>query len=328
MARHVCPECGATVSGNEQFCPTCGTFLEHEDEARHEHDFEEFELGAAPPPPPDSSRVPGISICPSCGAENASGNRHCEECGARLSQGPLPGAPRPAVQATAGVRAVVAIGGLLLGIILVALLFQLFSGDDPTETTPLASDTTTTTQVLEEPERLEPLDVQCSVEGVGSFVCPNVISGPDSLYQVNWVNLEEAGETLTITIRFRTAVTISRIDWTNISSDETRFRRNYRARALSISADDALVDVQRDLQNIPGTQIIPFSSLETFQVTITVQSVWDAELVEEQVFTELAIDEIEVIGRPATGATTTTDPDGAPEDTEGTEATTTTTEGG
>lgn len=306
MARHVCPDCGATVTGAEQFCPTCGVFLGYPDDPQLNAEYEEFALGSEPPP---QARQGNVTICPSCGAENAPGNRHCEECGARISQGPLPAAPRPAVQATAGVRAVIAIGGLLLGIIVIALLFQLFGGDATTDTTAAAADTTSTTVETQQPEVLDPLDVQCSEEGLGSFTCNNLISGSDSLYQVRWTDLETTGETLTITIRFRTAVTISQIDWYNIGNDDTRFRRNYRARSLAISADDALVDVQRELQNIPGRQIIPFSSLSTNQVTIEVNSAWPAELVDGQVFTELAIDEIEVLGRPAiTGPTDTTVP--------------------
>lgn len=306
MARHVCPECGATVTGEDQFCPTCGVFLGY-DEYSYDDEYEEFDLSETPPP--GRSR-PDEAVCPSCGALNLASNRHCEECGARLSQGPLPAAPRPAVQATAGVRAVIAIGGLLLGVIVIALLFQLFSGGAPAETTVAAADTTTTTVEIREPELLSPLDVQCSADGLGSFVCNNLIAGPDSLYQVNWNELDASGETLTITIRFRTPVTVSSIDWRNISNDDTRFRRNFRARSLSISADDALVDVPRELQNIPGTQSIPFSSLNTTQVQIRVESVWPAELVDGQIFTELAIDEIQVYGRPVTTATTTTEPPG------------------
>lgn len=314
MDRHVCPECGATVSGSEQFCPTCGAFLSDEEETGSE-EYESFELGSAPPPP---GPRPSTLICPSCGAENAPGNRHCEECGARLSQGPLPAAPRPAVQATAGVRAVVAIGGLLLAIIVIALLFQVFTGDDtPTTTTTAGASTTTAPVAITEPVILEPLDVQCSEEGLGSFACGNLSTGLDTLYQVNWPDLEDAAGTLTITYSFREAVTVSRIDWTNITNDDTRFRRNYRARSLTISADDAIVEQQRELENTPGTQSINFSSLETIRVVITVESVWDAELMEEQVFEELAIDEIEILGRaaiptdataPSTtgGATTTT----------------------
>lgn len=331
MARHVCPNCGATVSGNEQFCPTCGTFLEYEDEGPGEEEYETFELGAGPPPSP---RDP--VICPSCGADNAPTNRHCEECGARLSQGPLPAAPRPAVQATAGVRAVIAIGGLLLGVIIIALLFQLFGGDDEEspQATAAPGDTTSTTLQIAEPAVLDPLDVQCSSEGVGEFVCQNLTSGSDALYQVNWEELEANGETLTITIRFRSAVAISRIDWTNITNDDTRFQRNYKARALTISSDDSLSDTQIDLQNIPGAQQVDFASLNTHQVTIQVNSAWPAQLIDEQVFSEMAIQEIEVIGRPAEGGATTPTTEGAdtttttPQDTTTTAPEETTTTGG
>lgn len=333
MARHVCHNCGATVAENEQFCPTCGTFLGHEEEPAEPADFEEFELGAEPPVVGDRPVSPRSTvICPSCGTTNAATNRHCEECGARLSQGPLPAAPRPAVQATAGVRAVVAIAGLLLGVILIALLFRIFGGEDPgTTTLPVAGETTTTPAPPAEVDVLDPLSISCSVEGIGSFVCNNLITGSDSLYQINWTELEASGERLTITIRFRSGVAISRIDWTNITNDEVRFRRNYRARALTISSDDTVTDVQADLQNEPGTQTIAFSSLMTHQVTITVNSAWSAELLDDQIFNELAIASIEVLGRPATGATppTTdeTDPDAPPQTTEPPN-TTETTEGG
>lgn len=325
MARHVCQECGATVSGDEQFCPTCGTFLGPDEIVEPTEDFEEFELGSAPPP--DERTPGGLVTCPSCGAPNHPGNRHCEECGARLSQGPLPAAPRPAVQATAGVRAVVAIASLLLGVIVIALIFRIFGGDDvPADTTAVAADSTSsTTAPAFEPEVLDPLSVDCSVEALGSFVCNNLISGQDSLFQVVWPELEESGEQLTITIRFRTAVAITRIDWRNITGNETRFRRNYRARSLSITADDVNSAVQFELQNLPGVQELTFTSLQTNQVSITVESVWQPDLVEGEVFTELAIDEIQVIGRPATGATTpSTSIPGDTTDTTGTDTTDTT----
>lgn len=312
MARHVCSECGATVSGNEQFCPTCGTFLSYPDEPGADTEYEHFELGETPPPadiPP--SRLPARVVCPSCGTENLATNRHCEECGARLSQGPLPAAPRPAVQATAGVRAVIAIGGLLLGVILIALIFQIFGGDDdPDSTLPPTAESTSTTVSPVQVGLLEPLDVECNVEGIGSFICENLISGSEALYQINWPDHVDSGETLSVTIRFRTAVAITRIDWRNIANDETRFRRNYRARALTISADDSFSDVQADLQNLPGVQEIEFASTNTNQVTITVDSAWNAEIIEDNVFTELAIDEIQVIGRPATATTNPTETTG------------------
>ena len=85
----------------------------------------EFSLSGEPPieVPQAPARFPRNEIqCPSCGSPNPTTNRHCEECGARLSQGPLPVAPRPAVQATAGVRAVLAIAGLLTTVVIIAIV--------------------------------------------------------------------------------------------------------------------------------------------------------------------------------------------------------------
>lgn len=304
MSRQVCRNCGATVIDDDQFCPTCGEFLAHEDEPGNT--VEQFELSPVPPPPAvTAARRPGAAIiCPSCGTTNSPTNRHCEECGARLSQGPLPAAPRPAVQATAGVRAVVAIAGLLLGVVVIALIFRLFSDDaNPTDTTTSATPTSTSLTV-QEPDVLNVLDATCSAEAVGSFICENLISSTDTEYQTNWADLQDAGETLTITIQFRQGVRISAILWTNLS-DEVRFQQNFKARSLAVLADDSRTPQQFELQNTPGEQSLLFSSLFTNKLIIEVQSAYPAVLAEDNVWTELAIDEIQILGVPATGTAPT-----------------------
>ena len=138
MASQTCEQCGAIAAGDEQFCPSCGAFMDPMTTPRprprptssgnvisvssdgpSDSPYEEFSLQTPPtqdtPPRPQSSPRGGGGgngsgnggpvDCPSCGAVNPANNRHCQECGARLRQGPLPTAPRPAVQATAGVRA-------------------------------------------------------------------------------------------------------------------------------------------------------------------------------------------------------------------------------
>ncbi len=76
--------------------------------------FEPFELEDGPPPPGSEPPQPAQPVateatpsapveqvpCPSCGAYNPAYNRHCEQCGARLTKEALPVAPAPMVRAT------------------------------------------------------------------------------------------------------------------------------------------------------------------------------------------------------------------------------------
>ncbi len=233
MASQTCEHCGAIVAGDEQFCPSCGTFMDpmsapeprphkssgpgnvisvSSDGPPQDSPYEEFSLESGPPqddaPPPrkDTPRGNGNGNggsgpiqCPSCGAVNPGNNRHCQECGARLRQGPLPTAPRPAVQATAGVRAALAISGLLLGVILIALFFNIFTGDDPEA----SASTTTTTTTLPAPAELGPIEIleeTCTPQGISGFICANLTSGTPDEYQVSWE--ENADQGITIELSF------------------------------------------------------------------------------------------------------------------------------
>lgn len=355
MASQTCEHCGAIVASDEQFCPSCGTFIDPMTTPRprsrpsapssgnvisvtsdgpspaEEGPYEEFSLEKPPteeprrptaPPPNGNGGGNGGSgevSCPSCNAINPANNRHCQECGARLRQGPLPTAPRPAVQATAGVRAALAISGLLLGVILIALFFNIFTGEDPA----VAESTTTTSttlQVVEEPGPIDILDQSCEPQGIGSLICANLTNnafGQGNEYQVSWEETAENGVRITLT--FFEQMAISQIQWVNIE-DPTRFRQNYRASSIVIQAQDSLTPTPAALADQPGTQVIPYSALNTATLEITVVDTFQAEVVEDNVFDELAIDEIVIIGRPVIAPTGTT----APGDT----STTSTTAGG
>lgn len=326
MVTQTCEQCGATVAADEQFCPNCGGFIDPMKPHRHTNasgnvisvnsdgnNYEEFSLENAPPPAepttpdPRRSRVRGGDsvTCPSCGAGNPPSNRHCQECGARLDQAPLPTAPRPAVQATAGVRAALAISGLLFLVILVALFFNIFTGDDGTATDTTLSDTTTTSQVVVEPSKIEIIDQTCTPPGIGSLTCSNLTSGTDLEYQVNWEELAQEEGDVTIRLTFRQPMVVTRIDWRNIE-DPTRFRQNYKARGVVIDADGAISDFIHELDNTPGLQTITYATLDANWIEITIQSAWPAELVEDNIWQEIAIDEIEIWGRPANPTTQTT----------------------
>lgn len=328
-----CDQCGSNVAADEQFCPQCGSFLDpltppnpppprppgrpagrNVISVGSDGPYEEFSLGSAPPPEPepDTSTEPKATrsvTCPSCGAPNPASNRHCQECGARLKQGPLPTAPRPAVPATAGVRAAFAISGLLFLVIVVAVMFNIFGNGDGA----VAQETTTTTTiqpVLQDPDVIDILDQQCTPAGLGGFPCANLTNGTTDEYQVNWEELLREEGTITIRLSFREPMFVSRIEWTNISDNDVRFGQNYRARGLVINAQNAVTEFVHELADTPGTQSFDFAAINATWIEIRVESAWQNQVLEGNAWPDLAIEGIQVIGRPVAPVTdATTIPD-------------------
>lgn len=315
MASRKCEQCGATVASDEQFCPNCGNFMDPLAPDHHPHiisvsssGFEEFDLSEPPPQAPIAAERakarPGKTTqCPSCGAMNPSNNRHCEECGARLSQAPLPTAPRPAVQTTAGVRAALAISGLLFGVVMIALLFNVFTGDGTPTSTTNPEGSTSSTQIIEANGPLPVIETTCSVEGIGTFSCNNLTSDTEGQYQVNWEELPE-GEKITIRLTFGQPMVVQQIQWRGIT-DSVKFAQNYRARGLVITSSDGISDIPFELSDDPGLQTIPFAAIGANWIEIEIQSAYRAVVTEGNVFKEIAIDEITAIGRPQAQSTTT-----------------------
>lgn len=311
MASRKCDQCGATVPADEQFCPSCGSFIDPlvaEPTARRDNiisvssdgNYEEFNLDN--PPREESPRKKVVSdrgdvSCPSCGASNPPSNRHCQECGARLRQGPLPTAPRPAVQATAGVRAALAISALLFAVVVIAILFNVFSGDDTSSSTTVVASSSTSPSV-QEVSPVEPISVDCDPPGIGSFICENLISDSEAEYQITYEDLAE-GDNIVIRLTFREGISVTRIDWSNVE-EPVRFKQNWRAHGIVVNAEDALTTVPFQLEDTPGTTEIPFAAVNADWIEITIESAYPAEVTEGNVYRELAIAEITVIGRPTT----------------------------
>jgi RNA polymerase subunit RPABC4/transcription elongation factor Spt4 len=304
LARHVCDNCGATV-GDEEFCPTCGSWLEPVSTPTRkagEAEYEEFTLSEAPPPgapgsPPERRVLPQETVaCPVCGFANPATNRHCEECGARLSQAAMPVAPRPAVTSTAGTRAVMAISGILFGVVVIALLFNLFAGGD--EEVPDAGETTTTSTTEPTPAPQTVLRVECVPPGLGgSFVCENLINEREGEWQLKWTDLAP-GETATVTLNFAEPIIIRAIEWVNLPEGD-RFLRNYRARTVFATTDGNPVSIPLTLADQPGSQVIEFSSLRTLRLELEISDVYEPQVTGGDVFTELAVNGINIIGFPA-----------------------------
>jgi hypothetical protein len=195
------------------------------------------------------------------------------------------------------VRAALAISALLFAVVVVAVLFNVFSGDGTASSTTLSA-SSSTSPTSQELAPIEPISVDCDPPGIGSFVCDNLISGSDAEYQVTFEDLAESANVV-IRITFRQPMTVTGIEWTNLE-DPTRFKQNYRAHGIVINAQDSLTTVPKQLEDTPGPQSIAFASVDTTWVELTIESAYTAEVTDGNVFRELAIQEITVIGRPST----------------------------
>lgn len=306
MARHVCDNCGAVVT-DEEFCPNCGSWIDTMDESAG-GEVESFQLGSAPPPEYETGPrvVTGREIpCPSCGAQNPSGNRHCEECGARLSQAKLPVAPRPAVQSPAGVRAAMALAILLGAIVFIAILFNLFSGEGESTTTTAAAVSTTT-----QPAQIAPvgiIDAECSIEGYSGLDCDNLRDKGDGEYQFNWETVP-ADAKITITLTFDQPYQVRSINWVNLP-DSNRYYQNYRAKTITVYDFSPNVSpFGIPLKDSPGATTYAYISVSTSKLEIEITDAYVSEEREGNVFQDLAIREIEVLGSPVIIPTDTTVP--------------------
>lgn len=262
--------------------------------------FEEFSLDEGPPSQdepitPVPQDVDYVS-CPSCGAANPAHNRHCEECGARLSQEMLPVAPPPLLRSSAGARALVAAFVVILLVVVAAFVFRAFGGEEE----PSAAQTTiaaTTTTSRGRARLITPLTVTAS-SSLGEKWSPENLTDRDPT--TAWNDDSLGGKDASITFTFISPV---EIHWVNVAhyQDDELFFRNFRVRGFLITADD-LPDqpLPGELEDVPGEQRVSFQSVRTTRVTIEVVSTWPAQAFNGEVpYLELAIQEIEFWGRDA-----------------------------
>jgi len=270
--------------------------------------FEPFELEDGPPPPgaeapspppPPEERPPATAPvqqtpCPSCGAFNPAYNRHCEQCGARLTQEPLPVAPAPMVRSTPGGRALSVLAAAVLVVALVALLFNIFrgGGDDATsETTTTTTSTTTAPTVVE----IEPTSVRASAQLGAAYSDSNLIDGNlETEWQANHA------DTLVIEFTWAQPVQIEYLQIYNIE-DQTRFLRNYRIQGYKITTDDLPgVENRNTLKDeAGGPQRIDIASIGTTTLTIEVLSTYASQAMDGQIaFSELVVAEVKFYGDP------------------------------
>lgn len=232
--------------------------------------------------------------CPSCGTVNKPTNRHCDTCGARL-KGQMAVAPQPMLRTTAGARALVVLAGVVLSVALLALVFNLVSGGDPTEeSTTSSTEASNTTQAV---GILEPLRVECTSE-LPSHPCDALIDGDPT---TSW-NATEGGIDDTITVLFNPAVQITEM-WIENLSDEGRFLRNHRIRTIEVQLSDLH---QMHIQDLADTneehQVVHLGSLRTNRVVIHITRGYPGISHDGlEPFNELAVQNITFFGRVAPG---------------------------
>ena len=269
--------------------------------------FEPFELEDGPPPEQDrpepgpktpapsaQSTVSGVATvaCPSCGSANASYNRHCEQCGARLSQDPLPVAPPPTLRTSPGGRAIGVLAAVTLLVALAALAFNIFGSDDTAAPTSTTAPTTTIPPAARE--------LFAATVDASSFLAgwepENLIDGDPSTH---WNDESLHGIGAWLTFRFSEPVSITEIELQNLLDDE-KFKRNYKIQGYTISTDDLTVEFSGRLDNVNDPQRVPIASLATRELTILVQSTYPAESAgDKPPFDELALLSVRFFGNDA-----------------------------
>jgi RNA polymerase subunit RPABC4/transcription elongation factor Spt4 len=297
LTQRTCANCG-TVFSDSQFCPECGQWADPlEDDL-----IEEFTLEDTPADYDDVSTASPASgtvtyvTCPSCGAANPTQNRHCEECGARLSQETLPVAPPPMLRTSAGARALVAAIVVIVLVVIAAFVFRAIGGEEE----PAAAETTvaaTSTTVRRRARQITPLTVTASSTLGEKWAPENLVDGDST---TAWNDNSLGGKDAWIEFTFAQPV---EIQWINVVhyQDDERFFRNFRVRGYLITADDLRDQpMPGELEDIPGQQRIAFQSVRTTSLRLEVVSTWPAQAYNGEVpYEELAIQEIEFWGRDA-----------------------------
>ncbi len=277
--------------------------------------FEPFELGEAPtepetprrqpppPPPPPaadsdaiipddpSAPAPVATIaCPSCGAQNPNYNRHCEQCGARLSQDPLPVAPAPTLRTSPGGRALGVLVAVVLFVALAALVFNVFRGGDDTASS--STTTSTSTTIPQAAVELFPSAVEASSFLTGHE--PEHLIDDDA--DTDWNDDGARGVDASLRFTFPEPVRITEIELQNLFDDE-RFKKNYKIQGYLITTDDLEIEISGRLTNTNEAQRVPIASLGTTELLIEVKSTYPAEPAGNRPpFNELALQAVRIFG--------------------------------
>jgi hypothetical protein len=202
------------------------------------------------------------------------------------------------LRTTAGARALVVLSAIVLGVALLALVINVFGGDD----TPVAEETTesTVTTLATVPiSELSPIRVDCTLT-LPSFPCDALIDDDPT----NRWNASDGGIGAELTFFFSPPVQITEMFLRNVEDDEP-FTRNARIRGMEVVIDDLSQSTIVELDDSNAEpQRVQIRSLRTSSLTITITSAYPgASFDGKEPFTELALQDVEFYGRVAPEAT-------------------------
>jgi hypothetical protein len=96
------------------------------------------------------------------------------------------------------------------------------------------------------------------------------------------------------------------IEWVNLAEGE-RFLRNYRAKTIVVKdSSPNAAELPLSLEDRAGSQVLEYVSFRTLSLELRVTDVYAAQEVGGNVYSELAVQGIRVIGRPDVVEDTTT----------------------
>jgi hypothetical protein len=287
-------ELGETPAGSESSAPTADDITETFD---------------PPPVPPASAQTgeqpvhhdhvksPGdngeLINCPSCGSQNPVFNHHCERCGSRLGQDPMPIAPAPQSRSSAGGRALGVLAAVVLVVALVALMMNIFRGGEADVAGPETSSSSTTTTVLVPTVELFAASASASSQVAVAFGPENLIDGNP---ETRWNDDSQRGVGAWLEFTFATPVQIREIVLQNVTDNE-KFKRNYKIQGYTITVNDLNVPISGRLANSNEPQTVKIASLETFTLRIEVTTTHPAEPIgDNPPFEELALQGVQFFG--------------------------------
>jgi hypothetical protein len=204
----------------------------------------------------------------------------------------MPVAAQPMLRTTAGGRALMALAGIILLVVVGAGAVNLFSGDEE----PLPDSTTSSTSTTPEPriEQLQPVRTECN-SALPSFPCSALTDDDD---ENSW-NATDGGVGAEVTFLFSPPVQITEIFLYNLQ-DEERFLRNARIKGIEVEIDDLPQDTVTELADTTEPQKVQVRSLNTSRLVIRITSAYPGQSVgDKEPFRELALWKVTFFGRVA-----------------------------